>query len=418
MLKMSTYHTYCRILISLLLGGSIIAHAMCHPGTLVLASIDTTEDSAATVPRLAGWVLKGLNWYSSPPAWETETVIQTMRSYGVNAIRRHFASAPLLEYNMTTKTAYFQRWHNVATWCAQNGMWVIYDFYGRSISVGKSSEGMRWVWEMPETDFLEMWRIIAQEMKGHGNVLLELGNEPNDFGVTDPTHRDIWLQRCIKAITVIRQEGFTGYIVIPLPEGASWAHPVFPYRPQVVDADPLDRFMWGFHYYWYHHEYQIGTPNDYTLDDVQEWLDVRGISALLATGDRVLCGEFGVQGQHPDPRDLQWFQNLLTVLTREGYDMICEAYLPGYNFPQVTGELDASDWRTLNTQGNMYVEALPLNLQYYTYPPLEQEQNPLEGYPRPGANKRLPGCNLGTWDLHSPIRTIRSIHVTLLNARA
>ena len=139
---------------------------------------------------------------------------------------------------------------------------------------------MRWVWQMPEDAFLAMWRLIAREMQGHGNVLLELGNEPDDFGVTDPSHRDIWLQRCIKAIAVIREEGFHGYIVIPLPESATWAHPVFAYRQQVVDADPLDRFMWDFHYYWYHHEYQTGSPEDYTLDAVQGWLDMKGISAL------------------------------------------------------------------------------------------------------------------------------------------
>jgi hypothetical protein len=122
-------------------------------------------------------------------------------------------------------------------------MWVIYDFYGRNVG-GRDADGMRWVWEMPEEDFLAMWQMIAQEMRSHGNVLLELGNEPNDFGETDPTHRDIWMQRCIKAITVMREAGFTGYIVIPIPECATWAHPVYPYRQQVLDADPLDRFMW------------------------------------------------------------------------------------------------------------------------------------------------------------------------------
>jgi hypothetical protein len=402
------------LLIVLLIGGSMMVGPAWRPETRVLASTDGTEYPSAEVPRLAGWVLKGLNWYDTPPVWEMEAVVHAMREYGVNALRRHFASAPLMEHGNVTRAEYFQRWHNVATWADQNGMWVIYDFYGRTIGVGKSSEGMRWVWEMPEAEFLEMWRMIAREMQRHGNVLLELGNEPNDFGVTDPSHRDIWLQRCIKAITVIRQEGFQGYIVIPLPECATWAHPVFAYRQQVMDADPLDRFMWDFHYYWYHHEYQVGSPDDYSLADVQNWLDTRGISALLATGDRVLCGEFGVNGQHPDPRDLQWFQNLLTILNREGYDMICEAYLPGYNFPQLTGEVDTSDWQTLNTQGTIYVTGLPLDLNYYTYPPLGQEPPPLVDYPRAGANKRSLDCALETPDQSTPVNTIGVIRVTLL----
>jgi hypothetical protein len=262
---------------------------------------------------------------------------------------------------------------------------------------------------MPEDEFLAMWRLIAREMQGHGNVLLELGNEPDDFGVTDPSHRDIWLQRCIKAIAVIREEGFQGYIVIPLPECATWAHPVFAYRQQVVDADPLDRFMWDFHYYWLHHEYQVGSPEAYTLEDVQGWLDTRGISALRATGDRVLCGEMGVYGQNPDPRDLQWFQNLLTILHRDGYDMICEAYQPNHNFPQLTGEDDTTDWYTLNTQGTVYVSALPPDLSYYTYPSLNQDLPPLGDYPRAGANKRSPNGDHGTLDQTTLAHTIDAI---------
>jgi hypothetical protein len=159
---------------------------MTRPETPVHAD-NTVPHPANELPQLTGWVLKGLNWQLTPPAWETEAVISMMREHGANAIRRHFSSEPILEANETTRTAYFERWHNVATWAAQQGMWVIYDFYGRSIG-GKDADGMRWVWEMPEADFLAMWRMIAQEMRRHGNVLLELGNEPNDFGVTDPSH--------------------------------------------------------------------------------------------------------------------------------------------------------------------------------------------------------------------------------------
>jgi hypothetical protein len=381
---------------------------------------DATADPTEEMPQLVGWVLKGLNWQFTPPIWETEAVIASMREHGANALRRHFVSAPLMESNATTRAAYFERWHNVATWAAQHGMWVIYDFYGRSIG-GRDADGMRWVWEMPEEEFLAMWQMIAQEMQSHGNVLLELGNEPNDFGETDPSHRDIWMQRCIKAITIMRQAGFTGYIVIPLPEAATWAHPVYPYRQQVLDADPLDRFMWDFHYYWYHHEYQVGSPDDYTLEHVQDWLDRRGISSLLAAGDRVLCGEFGVHGQRYDPRDFQWFQNLLTILNRDGYDRIAEAYQPNYNFPQLQGTDDTTDWRTLNTQGNTYVTAFPLNLSYYTPPSLDTElppypePNPLLEYPRDGANKRSPGVDLTIIDQTQLPQTIDLIRVELLD---
>lgn len=405
MTKITRYRIYCCLLITLLIVGSVVVG---HPW-----SRSHAESTVPEVPQLAGWVLKGLNWDYTPPVWETESVIQSMREHGVNAIRRHFASAPLMEQGAINRTEYFRRWHTVATWCAENGMWVIYDFYGRFIGKGKSSEGMRWVWEMPEADFLELWRVIAREMKAHGNVLLQLGNEPNDVGETDPSHRDIWLQRCVKAIEIIRQEGFHGYIIIPIPEAASWAWPVFPYRQQVDDADPLDRYMWSFHYYWYHHEYQVGSPDDYTLEAIQGWLDVKGITALRDTGDRVICTESGVQGQNYDPRDLQWFQNLQIIFNRDNYDRICEAYQPDYNFPQLAGTKETTDWYTLNTQGNAYVAALPPDLSYYTYPPIGEEPPPPVNYPREGANKRSPGIDLEKENMTSSAYTIPLIRVDL-----
>lgn len=364
----SKYRTFLSILIGILIGCSVSFGQTVIQGTVAISSTGIVDysgrGSVEELPRLVGWTFKGLNWQLEPQSWETEEVIIKIRQYGVNTIRRHFASAPLMEEGELTRTTYFDRWHNVANWCANNGMWVIFDFYTQDLG-GQGIYGMTWVWEMPETDFLELWRVIAREMKDHGNVLLELGNEPNDYGMDYPEHRDIWLQRCIKAIEVIRQEGFQGYIVIPLPEVATWAPPALAYRNQVVEADPLDRFIWDFHYYWYHQEYQAGTPDDYSLSDVQGWLDRKSISDLRALGDRVLCGEFGVHEQDYDSRDMLWFQNLLTILNRDGYDMTCESYQPGSDFPQLTGSWGATDWQTLNSQGNVYIDALPLEIGYY-----------------------------------------------------
>jgi hypothetical protein len=366
----SKYRTFFSILIGILIGCSVSFGQTLIQGTVAISSTGIIDYSGrnsfeAELPRLVGWTFKGMNWQLEPQSWESEGVIENIRQYGVNTIRRHFASAPLMEEGAATRATYFSRWHNVANWCANSGMWVIFDFYTRDLGGNQGTYGMKWVWEMPETDFLELWRVIAREMKDHGNVLLELGNEPNDYGMDYPEHRDIWMQRCIKAIEVIRQEGFQGYIVIPLPEVATWAPPALAYRNQIVDADPLGRFMWDFHYYWYHQEYQVGTPDDYSLSDVQGWLDQKSISDLRALGDRVLCGEFGVHGQDYDARDMQWFQNLLTILKRDGYDMICEAYQPGTDFPQLSGDWGTTDWQTLNAQGNVYVDALPIDMSYY-----------------------------------------------------
>jgi len=361
--------TLCTLYLTLLLGcscvlGSSVVREAARTAHAT-SSVPEVDEMRSGLPPLAGWTFKGLNWQLVPNTWETETVISSIRQYGVNAIRRHFASAPVLEQGAATRVVYFRRWHTVADWCAQHGLWIIFDFYTRFLG-GDGTDGMRWVWEMPEPAFLELWRVIAQEMKGHGNVLLELGNEPNDYGRVTPAHRTRWLQRCVNAITVIRDAGFTGYIVIPLPEGATDGHTASRYRQQVAATDPLNRYLWDFHYYWYHHELQVGSPMDASLHAVRGWLDRKGISALRASGDRVLCGEFGVYSQDPDPRDLQWFRNLLTILRRDSYDLICEAYQPGADFPQLQGAWDTTDWTTLNQQGRIFVASLPFNLTYYS----------------------------------------------------
>jgi hypothetical protein len=303
-----------------------------------------------------------MNWQLQPQSWETEAVIQNIRQYGVNVIRRHF-SYYFYEHN---RSIYINRMKNIAEMAAQNGMWIIFDLYNNINGVGTTEErvaGMRWLWKMPEGQFLDLWRDMAQIFKNYPNVLLELGNEPNG----DPSHRDIWMQRSIKAIEIIREEGFTNYIIIPLPNVATGGHTALAYRDRVRAADLLDRYMWDFHYYWYHQESRAGTPDDYATRDVQDWLDRMGISDLRATGDRVLCGEFGVHGQAYDRRDMEWFENLITILLRDGYDMIAEAYQPNSDFPQLIGDWGTTDWHTLNTQGNVFVDALPLDIRYYEH---------------------------------------------------
>jgi aryl-phospho-beta-D-glucosidase BglC (GH1 family) len=111
---------------------------------------------------------------------------------------------------------------NNAEMAAQHGMWIIFDLYNNVHGVGTTEErvaGMRWLWKMPEKQFLELWRDMAHVFKRYPNVLLELGNEPNG----DPRHRDIWLERSIKAIEILREEGFKNYIIIPLPNVATRA---------------------------------------------------------------------------------------------------------------------------------------------------------------------------------------------------
>jgi hypothetical protein len=360
------------ILIGILIGCSISFGQTVIQGTVAISStgtIDYSQQNGLNVelPRLYGWDLKGMNWQLSPNAWETETVFQQMRVYGVNVVRRHFVTEPLMESGSTTRATYLNRMKNNAEMAARNGMWIIFDMYAQPLYQGSGGlDAMYWQWQMPESEFLDMWELLATELKDYGNVILELGNEPNDQSNSYPEHRDLWLQRCIKAIERMRRVGFQGYIVIPFPEVATHGHTGLAYRDQIRAVDALDRYMWDFHYYWYWQEHQAGTPNDTSEAAIRSWLASHGISQLREMGDRVLCGEFGVHGQNYDARDLTHFQNLVRVLNQDGYDYCAQSYQPGNDFPQLIGDWGTTDWQTLNTQGNVYVDALPLDISYFS----------------------------------------------------
>jgi hypothetical protein len=367
----SKYRTFFSIMIGILIGCSVSFGQTLIQGTVAISSMGTIDYSGrgsldAAFSRLCGWDLKGLNWQLLPNAWETETVFQQMRLYGVNMIRRHFVTEPLMESGSATRATYISRMKNNAEMAARNGMWIMFDMYAQPLYHGSGGlDAMYWQWQMPESQFLDMWEVLATELKDYDNVILELGNEPNDPSNSYPEHRDIWLQRCIKAIERMRAVGFQGYIVIPFPEVATYGHTAIAYRDQVRVADPLKRYMWDFHYYWYWQESQAGSPNDTSEAAIRSWLSSHGISQLRAMGDRVLCGELGVHQQNYDARDLTHFKNLLKVLNQDGYDYCAQSYQPGDDFPQLVGDWGTTDWHTLNTQGNVYVDALPLDISYY-----------------------------------------------------
>lgn len=303
--------------------------------------------------------LKSLNWWIPPRSWENEELFQIIRSKGVNGIRRHFSSDPVVAQN----TVYFDRMRMNAQYCADNGMYIIFDFYSKEIKAASGGlAAMRWQWQMPESQFLAMWRTMARELKDYKNVCLELGNEPNDAGMSDPypEHRDIWMARCVKAIEAIRAEGFEGMIVIPFPEVATYGQSGLDWRDRIIAADPLDRWMWDFHEYWY---WQHRNSNQTSPQDVRAWLQSKKIAELRAMGDRVLCGEFGTHTQNPDSRDTAYFKSQITVFKADGYDYCGQSYQAGNDFPMLTGPIN-QQWTELNPTGEYFVSQIG-DLQYF-----------------------------------------------------
>jgi hypothetical protein len=320
------------------------------------AFISRKQDAAPQVtavtlpPRLIGWNLKGMNWQLPPQSWESPAVLSQMRSYGANGIRRHFTAEYWL--NSATRAQYAQRFHNVAQWCADRGMWVIFDLYSRSAGASGNLRDTQLIWTWDTKLLVQVWQLVARELQGYGNVLLELGNEPNDVGTPNLAHREIWVTKCRAMIQAIRDVGFTGYLVIPLPEGATDGTTFLTRFDELVAVDPLKRLIIDFHHYHYWHE--VGT----STSSIRAWLQQHGISQLRSQGYRVLCGEFGVKDSAVE---LAWYRHFLEILLADGYDMMCEAYQLG-DFPQLVGDSIATG--QLNTAGRLFVESMT-NVVYY-----------------------------------------------------
>jgi hypothetical protein len=297
-----------------------------------------------------GWNLKGMNWQLPPQSWESPEVLTQIRGYGANGIRRHFTAEYWLDPG--TRGQYAQRFHNVAQWSADRGMWVIFDLYSRNAGASGDLRGTQLIWTWETKLLVQVWQHVARELKGYGNVLLELGNEPNDVGTPNPAHREIWVEKCRAMIQAIRTVGFTGYLVVPLPEGATDGGTFTTRFQDLLAVDPLKRLVIDFHHY--HHWHHVGS----STTSIRAWLRNHGISQLRAQGYRVLCGEFGVKGT---PEEHVWYQRFLEILHAEGYDMMSEAYQLG-DFPQLEGT--SIETGQLNTAGRVFVEYMD-NLTYY-----------------------------------------------------
>jgi hypothetical protein len=333
------------VLISAFLGGFLLSQGAHVPSLSVQAY--------ELPPRLVGWNLKGMNWQLHPQSWESPDVIAQIRGYGANGIRRHFTAEYWLD--AATRNQYAQRFRNVAQWCAERGMWVIFDLYSRTAGSSGNLQGTQLIWTWDTTFLVRLWQQVALELKEYGNVLLELGNEPNDVGSPYPAHREIWVEKCKSMIRGIREVGFTGYLVVPLPEGATDGVTFVTRFVELLKVDPLQRVIIDFHHYQYWHEVGSSTTG------IRAWLQNHGISQLRAQGYRVLCGEFGVKVEQSE---LAWYRRFLKVLIADGYDMMCEAYQLG-DFPQLEGDSVATG--RLNTAGRIFVDHFPSNLAYYAF---------------------------------------------------
>jgi hypothetical protein len=340
--------------------------------------LDEVEYVSYLPDRLYGADFKGLNWRTSDYVWERDNTYTIMRdTYKFNLIRRHFAGEPV--YNNDEN--YMSRLERCASLARDRGMWVIFDLYswnlGTDASIRRQQEHN---WDPNDSTWgdarwNQLWTNMGNRFKGYGNVILELGNEPDDYNNTGWTAAMYERQRARYAatITLLRGLGFANYIGIP---GTGYGTTLSNWPSRVASlGDSL--LLFDIHYYI---EYQGGGT---AQSSIRSYMNARGCDDLMALGYRVLVGEFGVKGREDQQTETQrvWFRNFLFVQRDDGYDTCFQSFQPGTDFPGIQGDWGDSYWpsrtpttpMTWFTTGFVYNNAVytPPTLQYYTDLPLD-----------------------------------------------
>jgi hypothetical protein len=335
---------------------------------------DEVEYVSALPDRLYGWDFKGLNWRLSDYVWERDGTYQIMRDYGVNMIRRHFAGEPVY----SNITSYMNRITRTAEEAAERGMYVIFDLFswddGTDSAIRRQQEHN---WDPNDSTWgdarwNQLWTNIGNLVKDYDNVILELGNEPDDYNNTGWTAAMYERQRARYAatITLLRNLGFNGPIGIP---GTAYGTTLSNWVSRASSLNDSN-IIFDIHYY---QEYQGGSG---TESGIRTYMNNRGCDDLLNAGYRVMVGEFGVKGSENNQSSTQrtWFQNFLKVQRDDGYDSCFQSFQPGTDFPGIQGDWGDSQWpsRTPTTPMRWFLQGwdssytgVPSNLEYYDSTP-------------------------------------------------
>jgi hypothetical protein len=341
--------------------------------------LDTGDIYVTTLPtRLYGVDFKGLNWQIAEYSWERDSTYQIMRDYGVNMIRRHFAGGPV----RTGNTSYRARMDRCASLAAERGMWVIFDLFSYNVGYApatRAEQNHNWDPNDPagqwgDANWNAIWTNMGTWFKDHGNVLLELGNEPDDYNNTGWTSAMYERQRARYAstIAILRGLGFDNPIVIP---GTGFGTTLSNWPSRAASLNDTN-IIFDIHRYWWH-QLRNSDPSATSVTDVRNAFNARGCDDLMNAGYRVLVGEFGVHGSetNQDSRDRTWFQSMLLVQEADGYDSCYQSFQPGTDFPGIQGDMGDTNWpsRVPTTSFRYFYEGwgttyggIPDNLQYYT----------------------------------------------------
>lgn len=208
-------------------------------------------------------------------------------------------------------------------------------------------------------DFVNYWASVASELKDYKNVVFELWNEP--YG--DATAKASWFSVVQKTISAIRSTGAQNLIVVQW-DMAAFVNLNFPPGEGGIDSslswvfqgnlnDPSGNLVYSTHLYrTYNHVHysQPTTYQAYTFSDVDKALRYMKYYEV-AEKYPLLIGEIGVNLAYTGTelsRDLEFFDNALTIFDQKGISYACWWWRSFGQFGMY------SDSFNLNVVGDLY----------------------------------------------------------------
>ena len=253
--------------------------------------------------------------------------LDAMKSGGINLIRIHST----VKFWKENTQNHRQIIKDLATMCAKRGIYLIYEFYHCDENAGQTAmpfppynKGEEQV-IASETEFVEVWRSIATELKDYPNVIFEFFNEPTGMeGKTWEQIKTDWQRVWQACINAVRQTGATNLIIVQFGYGIYanlqagdcadmswvWEYPL---------NDPLGNLVYSTHLY--RSEIFKQTEPEYicgwTYEDVMGALEMcKVIYVLNNLSKPVLFGEIGPnmwQEGEEYVRELAFYNNSLTM---------------------------------------------------------------------------------------------------------
>jgi len=268
--------------------------------------------------------------------WNDENVkaeLDVMKAWGINVIRCHL-SVELWKYNIGPESE-----HPASPYCAipakeaikrfikfaaAKGMYVVLDGYTvRSYWAGGNQDPLPYPPYQTsvnasnvianESEFVDWWVSLVQELKNYPNVLFELWNEPHG----NETAKASWSQVAQQCIDAIRSTGAEQIIIFQWNYGvyAGLASSIGEGVEWILDFnldDPVGNIMYSTHVYrvyggtgaWEHLAEEKGTPYGYLYEDIKSAFQIERLDWVGDTLDKPLfIGESGC--------DLAWTESEL-----------------------------------------------------------------------------------------------------------